>query len=116
MVNLARYRDQKRYTANPSEFLDYVNSAEIVVTNSFHATVFSIIFRRNFVVFGREGLNSRIDTLLSMFKLENRRSEFLIRHSSDFEVDFSNIDKVIAKEKSRVNDFLRDALKNKEMM
>ena len=44
-------------------------------TDSFHITVFSLIFERTFFVFGHSdylGMGSRQQTLLSMFDMENR--------------------------------------------
>ena len=47
--------------------------AELVVTDSFHACVFSIIFNKPFVVFGNEKRGqTRIESLLKQFGLENR--------------------------------------------
>lgn len=47
--------------------------ARMVVTDSFHACVFSIIFNRPFVVVGNEGRGlSRFHSLLSLFGLEDR--------------------------------------------
>lgn len=37
------------YTEGPSEFLDLINKAEYIVTNSFHGTIFSIIFQKRFI-------------------------------------------------------------------
>ena len=56
--------------------------AEFVVTDSFHACVFSIIFNKPFVVIGNEerGL-SRFQSLLNMFLLEDH----LLYKSSDYE-------------------------------
>ena len=55
--------------AGPLEFLRYVDEAECVFTNSFHGSVFSILFGRPLKVFGRSHSDtvkqtSRIDTLL----------------------------------------------------
>lgn len=52
------------------------SEAEYVVTDSFHACVFSIIFKKQFVVVGNKqrGL-TRIHSLLSLFGLENRLVE-----------------------------------------
>lgn len=51
----------------PQEWLNEIRNAEYVITNSFHATVFSIIFKKKFVVINNpQGGNDRIDTLLSM--------------------------------------------------
>lgn len=47
--------------------------AEMVITDSFHACVFSIIFNRPFVVIGNEGRGlSRFHSLLSLFGLNDR--------------------------------------------
>ncbi|MDP4178303.1 MAG: polysaccharide pyruvyl transferase family protein [Bacillota bacterium] len=64
------------YTAGPKEFLYYILNCTLLCTDSFHATVFSIIFNRPFIVFKREdkghSLNSRIVSLLKLTNLEER--------------------------------------------
>jgi len=47
--------------------------AQFVITDSFHGCVFSILFQKNFIVYGNEkrGL-ARFQSLLSLFGLENR--------------------------------------------
>lgn len=35
---------------NPADFLNLIRNAEAVITDSFHATVFSIIFQKDFCV------------------------------------------------------------------
>lgn len=59
----------------PIEFLQLVRGAKLVITDSYHACVFSFIFETPFVVYYRKGvenMNSRIDTLLQTFKMKNR--------------------------------------------
>lgn len=60
--------DRCFYDAGPLEFIGLVHNAKIVLSNSFHATAFSIIFRRPFRVFDRqEEINTRMrDLLLSV--------------------------------------------------
>ena len=54
--------------------------AEMVVTDSFHGCVFSIIFNKPFIVYGNKGRGmARFHSLLSIFGLENR----LITNSED---------------------------------
>ena len=52
----------------------YSRYADFVVTNSFHGTVFSIIFKRPFAAMPihGSGMNDRIATLLSRLGLEDR--------------------------------------------
>lgn len=60
----------------PAEFLYLINHAALVLTDSFHGNVFSIIFNTPFFVFERKdqnkSMNSRIETLLTKFHLEDR--------------------------------------------
>lgn len=73
---LATRKDQEVWTSSPAEFVNLFSQAEYVLTDSFHACVFSVIFEKNFEVFERQGLNgsmnSRMDTLLSDLHLTNR--------------------------------------------
>ena len=62
------------YDVSPKEFIQLICNADIVVTDSFHATVFSIIFQTKFIVFPRnenDKNNTRISTLLSVFGLND---------------------------------------------
>lgn len=60
--------------AGPDEFLGWLAGAEYVLSNSLHATAFSLIFRRPFMTYGRrETLNSRMRDLLTMAGLEARQ-------------------------------------------
>jgi hypothetical protein len=57
------------------------DQSSLVVTDSFHAVVFSILFRKPFVVFAnKERGIARLASLLSLFGLENR----LITRAEDF--------------------------------
>lgn len=55
----------------PKEFLSELYNAEYVITDSFHATVFSILFLKKLCVFSRKGSSSRMEELLSTFNMEN---------------------------------------------
>lgn len=56
----------------PLEFLGLFNSAECVVTNSFHGTAFSIIFKKPFLSFCRGPRHGRVKNLLASFGLESQ--------------------------------------------
>lgn len=63
------YCNQPRYdnTTSPIEFISYIKEASLVITNSFHATAFSLIFGTNFISIKRQdGNNLRISNLLLM--------------------------------------------------
>ena len=54
------------------EWLYNIQNSEFVVTDSFHCTCFSIIFRKNFVVIQKGWGLSRLTSLLSMLGLKDR--------------------------------------------
>lgn len=63
--------------AAPDDFLGLIEKAEIVLTNSFHGTVFSILFKRNFYTIVKRGVenNSRQLSLLKTLNLDRVRYE-----------------------------------------
>lgn len=56
----------------PEEFLGYIKNAQCIITNSFHATVFSIIYHKQFCTFPTLKSSSRMSDLLSELGLSNR--------------------------------------------
>lgn len=72
------YVDDSPYDINPSEFVNLVKNARYVCTDSFHGTVFSILFSKDFFTFKRFNkkaslsTNSRLTSLLNRLNLENR--------------------------------------------
>lgn len=78
--------------------------SQLVITNSFHGTVFSIIFHRPFVAFALQGkdagMNDRLQTLLSAIGLENhiytKDGELSIEAIASLPIDWQDIDKKLA--------------------
>lgn len=61
--------------ASPEKFLSLIKHAEYVFTDSFHAVVFSFIFKKQYFVFNRDAkgsMNSRITSLTDMFDMQER--------------------------------------------
>lgn len=73
-----QFGDYTPYNTDPADFVNYIKNARYVCTDSFHGTVFSIHFQRNFITFYRfdsnskNSRNSRIDSLFSLLGLEQR--------------------------------------------
>lgn len=95
------YADYTPYNVGPAEFLQLVRNAKYVMTDSFHASVFSLQFHRNFYVFDRfengigNSTTSRIDSLLGKVGLMDRK----IRHDASLAdldgvgvIDYHNVD------------------------
>lgn len=95
----------------PREFLWLLANAEFVVSNSFHATAFSLIFNKPIIVVGRtEGINSRMIDLLDCFGLSE-----CFHSPSDTDYNFSNIysrdNNLMSLYKGRAENYLREELK-----
>lgn len=59
----------------PLEFLNYILQANLVISNSFHATAFSILFRKPFYTVNRtSNINLRMEDLLSGTHLNARNT------------------------------------------
>ena len=116
IVQMACLEDIERYDANPGEFIDYINSADIVCTDSFHAIIFSMQMEKPFVVFDREGksapMSSRIETLLAKFKLESRKYSKLYDSADIFKIDLGHVPEILKIERDKVNEYLKDVLKS----
>ena len=99
------------YNCGPGEFLYLEKNAFLVCTDSFHSSVFSIIYDTPFVVFERQdkfdSMNSRIDTLLSKFKYRKFNGNI----SNDLlKCDYSEAKEILEREKEKSREYLCKAL------
>ena len=57
----------------PAEFVSLIRDAKYIISNSFHGTVFSLIYKKEFFVVSREeGINTRMQNLLGYLNLSDR--------------------------------------------
>lgn len=98
----------------PEEFVRLVRDCEYVCTDSFHGTVFSILFEKNFYVFERfrnndkNNQNMRIYNILTLLDLSDR----LVgkRPLDDKEVDFEKVKTILNQKREDSFFFLKSAL------
>lgn len=90
------------------------HDAEFVITDSFHACVFSILFHKPFICIGNKNRGmSRFESLLNMFGLENRLVD--INDIADYvekEIDWEHVDSVLAQKREEAFQFLNQALQS----
>lgn len=114
IINLMDITNKNIYSVDPSEFIALVNNAELMCTDSFHGIVFSLIMKTNFILFTRKdkevSMNSRLETLLSKFDMQSRLGKNIINEHEVFNVDFSNVDRIINSEKKKTINYLKNAL------
>lgn len=109
--NFQKWTDLK-IEASPFELLGYIKSADYIVTDTFHGTIFSIILRKQFATIIRESNKQKLSALLKRFSLENRQ----LRELSELEgilvnpIDFSKADFVRKFEKRKTVDYFLKAI------
>ena len=97
-----------RYSSvSPEEFIGAFARAEAVVTNSFHGVAFSLIFKKDFYAeCSNKEKASRINDLLSLFRLEDR----LLPENPSGSIDWDNVDSILKAEKDRSLLWLKNVL------
>lgn len=110
IIWLRDFKYSDYYILNPSEYIYLINRAEIICTDSFHMSVFSILFRKKFIVFERDasgitGMNSRITTLLDKFGLSERKYSGGTFKKYFDQPDYSWVDNILNYEQQKAKDF-----------
>ncbi len=83
--------------ASPADFISLIKHAEVVLTNSFHGTAFSVIFNKPFLSFknsdlsGERQLSSRIYDLLYSLNLVNRVIDADDDELPELEIDYASV-------------------------
>lgn len=118
IYNLMDSNDLELYTSRVEEFIFLIEHAQLVVTDSFHACVFSILLNTPFLVINRKqkgvaDMTSRINTLLELFGYQNR---YIINGKSDLsdeeiiDMNFDNVKFIQEQEKIRSLKYIKNAL------
>lgn len=104
---------------SPDMFLTYIYHAECVVTNSFHATCFSILFHKKFYteMEGRKSGDKKSDRSLNLLK-KCELSKHIIRngipeYDGTFNDDWDRVDQIIADEVKISMKYLREMVEKK---
>lgn len=121
VVNLLDLQHYEHYVTGVDEFIWAIEHASLIYTDSFHGTVFSILFQRPFVICNRVGegcvnkMSSRIDTLLGYFGLEERRGTLENGYTIEnpLHITYGDTQAVFQREYQRADQYLREALNNK---
>lgn len=94
-----RFGDIVPENIGPKEFVNLISNANYICTDSFHGTVFSILYQKKFLTFNRytdmksDSTNSRLDSILSICGLMNRKKDSAIATWEDM---VSSIDYTLA--------------------
>jgi len=82
--------------AGPCEFLSLIRNAKFVCTSSYHGMAFAIKFRKSFIATIHPYRNSRMESMIASFGLENRQInnplDILDMNDIDLFIDYSSIE------------------------
>lgn len=118
------FGDEQLFEIGPGEFISYIKNATYIVTDSFHGTIFSLIYHKKFITFdrfsdnGTESTNSRMDTLFEKLKLQNQRggSGNDLEKVIDNTIDYDTVDKRCQELKNESIDYLKKALESNKII
>lgn len=115
-----KYADFTPYDIGPAEFVNLIKNADAVFTDSFHGTVFSLIFHKEVYCFERfknsnkNSTNSRMHSLLKNVGIENR----LITSDKSIinidKIDYDSVQRKIDLMIKKSTELLKEALNNYE--
>ena len=97
----------------PAEFVWLISNAKFVCTDSFHASVFSILFHTPFAIFDRisdnEDMSSRFDTLCDLFSLEGCRVQRREKYKPSC-INWAEVDSILVHARDKSLQFLEVCL------
>lgn len=115
-----RFGDIKDYSSGPNEFVGLIRNAKLVVTDSFHASVFSTIFHKPFYVLEREtvvggsSMHSRMTDFLEDYNLQQQivTVDQLNQVEKIPDIDFDIFEDKISDQRKESFDFLKKGIFN----
>lgn len=123
IININEINSEYYTTTRPDNFLYWIKNAKLVVTDSFHAIVFSILFKVPFIVFLRKdisGMENRLTTILNKFLLADRQifeddaEDFFENTKKLFSIDYSHTEKILENEREKALDFYKKCFEEYE--
>lgn len=114
IINLWDIKYKKYFLATPEEFIYLIANCELMCTDSFHGSVFSILTGVPFIVQTRKdkekSMNSRLETLLGKLGLTSRLMRDGMSEEEIFRIDYTEAYSIIEKERSRTESFLKGVI------
>lgn len=114
------YANETPYNIDPADFLNLIRNAAYVCTDSFHCSVFSILYRKSFFTFRRynrntkQSTNSRLDTLFNMTGVKGRllTGNEKIENCLKIETDYNEVHQKLDDVRKQSFEYLLTALKD----
>lgn len=92
-------------------FMGYIQNAAFIVTNSFHGVAMSLLYEKQFFVYENGGVMSRLDNLLEITGLADRKIALTEDIDLNNRIDYLKVNEILSKKRKESTDFLEKALK-----
>lgn len=114
-----KFADIDIYGISPDDFLKIIKRSSFVFTDSYHGSIFSIIFKKEFYVFERYpcgnplSTNTRLENLLNLLSVSDRmiKNDALNEIYSIGKIDYVSVYSKLAEHRMTSMDFLTTSLK-----
>ena len=112
--DISRYKDAvELYAESPESFLWLIKNAKCIVTNSYHALLFSINFNKNFYLYldNADEENSRLLTIINMVGLNSQvfwETNYLPRVIH--EIDYTETNTILQEERTKSIQLLKESI------
>ena len=94
------------------DFLSLIKNATYVVTDSFHATAFSINFNTQFMIVFPEKYSTRVKSILEITNLQSRIvDDYNDVSLANYEINFEEANRILKMERTRANEYFENVLK-----
>lgn len=97
-------------SVSPMEFLWFVKNAEYIFSGTFHGTVFSVLFHKNFYVISAK--QNKINDFLKMCALEHRVLDNLILEDLKSGIDYLEVENSLSDIIKESEDYIKYILEN----
>ncbi len=117
-IQSAKFKNQLGRTvgAGPLETLNAIAHAEYIVTQSFHLSVFALLFEKNFITLKRDRNNDRLENLFSKLGLSNHfiDPDEKLPNFKDIPIDFKKVHKKMDEMRPQSAKFIDTVLNGKK--
>ena len=118
------FSDLAAYDVGPGDFINLIANSKLVITDSFHGTMFSIYYKKPFYVLNysknenSNSVNSRIESIVKTLDISPRRinGDENIDNLNIENVDWDNIYNNLTKLRNNSYEYLLDALHSEKLI
>lgn len=112
VYNLLDMEQPDLYKCDPSEFIYLISHAKLIITDSFHACVFSFIYGKPFLLYKRSGSDNMMSRMITFFEKFDLKRKYIDSGLDNelLECDYQNGYSVLMKERKKLIQFLRTSM------